>query len=156
MELFEICNSECVAYEQLSGRTSSPSKQSIGLIAPNLCTHHRRAAWEPLPKYWSSNVCNLPLILTVERRREREKERTERWCWPLHRERGGWSHLSRSRWSDATEKETPPRPGWRTRSELVRSRSFVRSCARYLSRNFVRHREFFRHASRAVLPSPLG
>lgn len=57
--------------------------------------------------------------------RRREKERTERWCWPLHRERGGWSHLSRSRWSDATEKETPPRPGWRTRSELVRSRSFV-------------------------------
>lgn len=64
-----------------------------------------------------------------EERRGRERERAERWCWPLHRERGGWSHLSRSRWSDATdnEKETPPRPGpaWRTRTELVRSRLFL-------------------------------
>jgi len=69
--------------------------------------------------------------------REREKVRTERWCWPLHRERSGWSHLSRSRWSDATEKETPPRPGQRSgrvSNSFVRIRSFLNAvCPKTLS-----------------------
>lgn len=73
----------------------------------------------------------------MKRRGGGEEKRESRWCWPLHRERGGWSHLSRSRWSDATdnEKETPPRPARRTRTELVRTRSFLDAAC---PRNFVR------------------
>lgn len=81
-----------------------------------------------ISRYRAEREWNHSGVVSSERGRTREKEGRRCNGVGLCIEHGGWSHLSRSRWSRPTEKETPPRSK-RVSNEFGSVRNFVQFCS---------------------------